>query len=106
VDDCSADNTYREAVALGLPIIQTPCNMGPGGARNYGVEHMSGDWVHILDADDLLSAAVLSQNQQFLDDSFDVLLLGARWVDGNNGELLKEWRFESKDVVADPLFSP
>jgi glycosyltransferase involved in cell wall biosynthesis len=103
VDDCSADNTYHQAVALGLPIIQTPHNMGPGGARNYGVKRLSGEWVHFLDADDLLSAEVLVQSLHYLDESIDVLLVGARWIDENSGALISEWSFCPDDFADDPL---
>lgn len=100
VDDCSTDDTHQQAVALGLPIIQTPRNLGPGGARNFGVEHLKGEWVHFLDADDLLSADVLRQSLCFLDASVDVLLVAARWVDENSGKLLMKWEFKPQDVDA------
>lgn len=103
VDDCSTDDTYHQAIALCLPIIQTHRNLGPGGARNFGVQHLSGKWVHFLDADDVLSADVLHQSLRYLDESVDVLLLGARWVDGNSGQLLREWAIQPLDVAADPL---
>lgn len=103
VDDCSTDDTHQKAVALGLPIIQTRQNLGPGGARNYGVEHLSGEWVHFLDVDDLLSAEVLAQSLNYLDQSVDVLLVGARWVDENSGALLREWSFCPDNFANDPL---
>lgn len=103
VDDCSTDNTHQKAVAIGLPIIQTPRNMGPGGARNYGVQHLTGEWVHFLDADDLLSAEVLRQSLRYLDNSVDVLLVGARWVDEASAALLSEWSFCLEDIVKSPL---
>ena len=103
MDDCSADDTHDQAVTLGLPIIQAPRNLGPGGARNFGVEHLKGEWVHFLDADDLLSAEVLRQSLRYLDESVDVLLLGARWVDDNSGELLREWAIQPQDVATNSL---
>lgn len=103
VDDCSSDDTYQKAISLGLPIIQTPHNMGPGGARNYGVEHLAGDWVHFLDADDLLSAEILRQSLPHLDQSVDILLVGANWVDEESGDLLSEWAFCAEDLVNNPL---
>ena len=103
VDDCSTDDTHQQAVALGLPIIQAPRNLGPGGARNLGVEHLKGEWVHFLDADDVLSAEALHQSLSYLNESIDVLLVGARWVDENSGELLREWAIQPQDVANDPL---
>ncbi|MCP9915849.1 glycosyltransferase family 2 protein [Cyanobium sp. ATX 6F1] len=103
VDDCSTDDSHQKAVALGLPIIQTPRNLGPGGARNYGVERLSGEWVHFLDADDVLSAAVLRKSQSYLCTSVDVLLIGASWVDERSDALLSEWSFSLEDIAEDPL---
>jgi glycosyltransferase involved in cell wall biosynthesis len=103
VDDCSTDDTYLKAAALGLPIIQTPDNFGPGGARNYGVEHLDGEWVHFLDADDLLSTEVFQQCMCYLDESIDVLLLGARWIGEDNDQLLREWVIDPERVTADPI---
>ena len=103
VDDCSTDDTYDKALTLGLPIIQTPRNMGPGGARNYGVERLRGEWVHFLDADDILSAEVLRRSLLYLRDSIDVLLVGATWVDEISGARLSDWSFCLDDVEHDPL---
>ncbi len=105
VDDCSVDDTYRQAVKLGLPIVKTPHNMGPGGARNFGVQFLEGEWVHFLDADDLLSPEVLRKSTLLLDQSLDVLLIGANWVDEVNGDLLKEWSFCSEYLNENPLQS-
>ena len=103
VDDCSTDDTYLKASALGLPILQTPINLGPGGARNYGVQHLKGEWVHFLDADDVLSVDVFRQSQSHLSASVDVLLVGASWVDEISGALLSECSFCLEDVAHDPL---
>lgn len=97
VDDGSTDDTFQQALALGLPIIQAPRNLGPGGARNFGVEHLEGEWVHFLDADDQLSPEALYQSLPYLNDSVDVLLVGARWVHELTGELLREWSIQTCD---------
>lgn len=71
--------------------------------RNYGVERLSGEWVHFLDADDVLSAAVLRKSQSYLCTSVDVLLIGASWVDERSDALLSEWSFSLEDIAEDPL---
>lgn len=103
VDDCSGDDTYQQALTLGLPIVRTPRNMGPGGARNYGVQFLQGEWVHFLDADDLLSPEVLRKSLPFLDKSLDILLVGCKWVDELGGDLLEEWSFCSEELERNPL---
>lgn len=59
VDDCSTDDSLATARQLAkenarIRVVQTPTNMGPGGARNAGVRAASGDYVSFLDADDEL----------------------------------------------------
>lgn len=70
VDDCSTDDTFEklrsycnaEMNNLRWSILKTPHNMGPGGARNIGMENACGDWIVFIDSDD-----------GFSDDFFDVL---------------------------------
>jgi glycosyltransferase involved in cell wall biosynthesis len=53
VDDGSSDRTAE--VAAGFPrtrVIRRP-NGGPGAARNTGIHAASGDWIALLDSDDL-----------------------------------------------------
>lgn len=59
VDDGSSDGSIsyiRDAARLDprIVLLQTPANMGPGGARNLAVEAMKGEWLSVLDADDLI----------------------------------------------------
>ena len=103
VDDCSTDDSFQRALALGLPVVQTPYNMGPGGARNFGVEFLCGEWVHFLDADDVLSVETLYNSLRYLNETVDVLLVGARWVHEITGEVLKEWAIHPQDVALNPL---
>lgn len=52
VDDGSTDGTAALAAALGARVISTP-NRGVSAARNTGIINASGDWIALLDADDL-----------------------------------------------------
>jgi glycosyltransferase involved in cell wall biosynthesis len=52
VDDGSTDATAAIAAASGARVISTP-NRGLCTARNTGIERASGDWIALLDADDL-----------------------------------------------------
>lgn len=56
VDDCSKDDTVRQAEAVAGPdllVVRSPKNGGGGAARNRGIDHATGDVVAFLDADDL-----------------------------------------------------
>lgn len=62
VDDGSTDDSQVIAARLAeedprVFALRTPCNSGPGGARNIAINAMRGDWYAVLDADDLLLPA-------------------------------------------------
>lgn len=70
VDDCSTDNTAQIARDLGLTVLRTPQNGGPGAARNLAAEHAQGDILWLVDADVIAAEggpAIIKQ--AFLDDS-------------------------------------
>lgn len=55
VDDASTDDTLRLAMEVADPrvtIVQNEVNCGPYLSRNRGLEHTTGDYVAIADADD------------------------------------------------------
>jgi glycosyltransferase involved in cell wall biosynthesis len=52
VDDGSTDNTAEVAVELGATVLRCR-NGGPGAARNAGIQAATGEWIALLDADDL-----------------------------------------------------
>ena len=59
VDDGSSDGSYELATQLALSdsrisCLQTPTNQGPSGARNIGLDVAQGNWISILDSDDLI----------------------------------------------------
>jgi succinoglycan biosynthesis protein ExoO len=60
VDDASSDDSLNraQAVANGDPrliVAALDRNVGPGGARNRGLELARGDWIAVVDSDDLLA---------------------------------------------------
>ncbi|HEV2577222.1 MAG TPA: glycosyltransferase [Acidobacteriaceae bacterium] len=51
VDDGSKDDTAATATKLGATVVSRP-NGGLSAARNTGVQHATGEWIGLLDADD------------------------------------------------------
>lgn len=59
IDDCSTDGSQEilQQYACSdrrIAVFQSPCNIGPGPARNLGIERASAPFIMFLDADDLL----------------------------------------------------
>jgi glycosyltransferase involved in cell wall biosynthesis len=55
IDDCSTqDISFLKKRFPKVNFLKTPKNLGPGGARNYGIERTSGDLVSFLDDDDIM----------------------------------------------------
>ncbi len=59
VDDGSKDGSYELAKQLAardlrVRCFQTPTNQGPSGARNLALDNARGEWISILDSDDLV----------------------------------------------------
>lgn len=56
VNDCSTDDTYDFLLGVKIEnikinVVSTPENLGPGGARNYGVKFSENDNLMFVDAD-------------------------------------------------------
>ena len=55
VDDCSnKDLSYLKKRFPKIDLIKTPKNMGPAGARNYGIRHTNSELISFLDDDDVM----------------------------------------------------
>jgi glycosyltransferase involved in cell wall biosynthesis len=55
INDCSTtDVSYLKKKFPKINLIKTPTNLGPGGARNYGIKNTSGDIISFLDDDDVM----------------------------------------------------
>lgn len=81
IDDCSTDDSYlsikgfAENSNLDIKILQTPENMGPGYARNLGLDKSSGDWVTFVDNDDWVELNWLEKvNEIISNNGFDCVI--------------------------------
>ncbi len=69
VDDASGDDSIaviRTAMAADqrISLIECPLNLGPAGARNLALDAASGDWIAVIDSDDLMHPARLARMVQ------------------------------------------
>jgi glycosyltransferase involved in cell wall biosynthesis len=88
VDDCSTDaspHVLAEHARADERIVtlRTPRNLGPGGARNLGLEHARGDYVQFTDADDLLPLQALRTLYELACATGDLVVRGSL---GNTSE--------------------
>ncbi|WHA42779.1 glycosyltransferase family 2 protein [Agrobacterium larrymoorei] len=91
VDDCSSDATREIVGALAeseprVKLLALAQNLGPGGARNAGIDAAQGRWIAVLDSDDVIyqdrSARMIwraeQANAQIAVDNLDVVYLDGR----------------------------
>lgn len=111
IDDCSSDNTreiakrYQEQdnrVSV-LPLTE---NLGPAAARNLGIRAAAGEWLGILDSDDVALASRFEEQMELAKNHSDICMIGSdslsidktgRVIRKNNyptshGELVKRLR--------------
>ena len=88
VDDAAADHSgvildERAAIDPRLTVLHLPVNVGPGRARNAGLERATGEYVWFVDGDDRIVPGALSALEAELRETGpDVLVVGTareRW---------------------------
>lgn len=89
IDDGSEDDSLAQIRACGVPLrlLQTARANG-AGARNAGLAAATGDWVALLDADDVWYPQHLERARALLQGSEDVAAMGSHnWI-GLEGEVI------------------
>jgi glycosyltransferase involved in cell wall biosynthesis len=93
VDDGSSDQTATIAASLGATVfIQT--NSGVAAARNYGIQNASGDWIALLDADDLWAPEKLERQAACIRPETILVYTGVRIFDDHG--------IHSEQLAVDP----
>ena len=96
VDDCSTDNTYKilkEYKKIDLLIFKTKSNLGPGAARNIGIDEATGDYITFLDSDDWFIKDNLLKAIELLDGINDII-----WFN-NKTQKNGSWKGSSQKLV-------
>lgn len=73
VDNGSTDNTVKiirnlMAVHEQIRLVQTVKNIGPSGARNLGIKESKGDYIFLLDGDDLMFPSKIEKQVELMED--------------------------------------
>jgi glycosyltransferase involved in cell wall biosynthesis len=89
IDDGSTDDSIAEIQRSGIPVTLLHVAVrNAAAARNAGIEAAKGDWIALLDADDLWYPNHLARAVELLSDSDDVAFMSNHdWI-GLKGELL------------------
>ena len=80
VDDGSTDNTAAVAAALGATVI-SQTNSGVASTRNLGIRNASGNWIALLDADDLWAPEKLERQAALIRPETVLVYTGIRVFD-------------------------
>ena len=102
VDDGSDDETFELATSLGLPISKLEKNMGPGAARNRLAEMAIGEWIHFLDADDLIAPDFLQHTLPEATSEIDVILCSGEFIDPESEQAVRQWSFDVDSFSENP----
>ena len=72
---------------------------GPGPTRNLGLEHMSGDYVYFMDADDWIDPRLLKRAvSRMKETGADMVQFGAVY-EGEDGQASRQYVWPGKDVL-------
>jgi len=98
VDDGSTDNTASVAARYPLKYVYQQNHGYPGVARNLGFQYCNGEYIAMLDADDLITPGRLELQAKFLDEHPEV---GAVFTDYQNfcGSELYPTQFSSSPRI-------
>ena len=96
IDDCSTDNTLEIAKRYQvqddrISVISLPVNSGPATARNAGIRAARGEWLGILDSDDVAMPSRFEEQLRLANSDKDLVVIGSSSISvDKNGHAIKE----------------
>ncbi|MEI6676366.1 MAG: glycosyltransferase family 2 protein, partial [Verrucomicrobiota bacterium] len=116
IDDCSTDNTFAVASALGVTVMRPPHNTGSkAGAQNFGLRHVKTELCMAIDADTMLAPDAIEKLLVVIEGSTVVAACGfvlprfvrTIWERGRYVEYLFAFTFFKKiqDIYDRPLIA-
>ena len=97
INDGSTDNSLEVVKSFvdGLQIVDCRLkilskeNGGVCSARNMGIEEAKGEYIALLDADDLWEKEYLTEQMRMVDDYSDAAMWGINFAETNNGKIVR-----------------
>jgi glycosyltransferase involved in cell wall biosynthesis len=99
IDDCSTDHTIEiaqrhQAADDRISIISLPVHSGPAGARNAGIRVARGEWLGILDSDDVAMPSRFDEQVKFADCDKGLIMIGSNAISiDDKGRVIGEHRY-------------
>lgn len=112
IDDCSTDNTLEIATCYQaqddrISIISMPVNSGPAAARNAGIRAAKGEWLGILDSDDVAMPARFEEQMSLANNGQSLVIIGSSSISiDKKGHTIKEHKYPTDhEVLIKKLYS-
>ena len=104
VDDQSTDNSYEIVQQLQdsrIHLLQNSENLGIAQTRNIALQHAGGEYIAIMDDDDIAPLYRFEKEILYLDSHKDIAAVGGhcRYIDGNGNDLGKQW-----NIFTNPMY--
>lgn len=104
IDDASLDNTLAICESYSqrdsrVKTISLPVNVGVAAARNAGIQIACGEWIAILDSDDVSMPDRLAEQIKVAESNRDIVLIGSNSVlIDKNGKHTKCYQYPTKNA--------
>lgn len=102
-DDGSTDESAAIAERHGARVLRAEKSAGPATARNELVRAARCDWVHLHDADDLISPDYLAALAPHGRSDTDLVVCDADWIDAATRAPVISWRYHAAEHCASPV---
>jgi glycosyltransferase involved in cell wall biosynthesis len=101
-DDASTDDSAAVAERCGARVLRSGKSVGPATARNELVSAARFNWVHLHDADDLISPDYLATLAPHATPDSDLVVCDADWIDATTRATMIAWRYHAVEYRAAP----
>jgi glycosyltransferase involved in cell wall biosynthesis len=102
IDDGSTDNTLEIARHYQnqdgrVSLLALPENSGPASARNCGIKVSRGEWIGILDSDDIAMPSRFEKQLELAESDKGLVMIGSSTIIiDENGFVIKEYKYPTK----------